>query len=173
MTVKMLTQIVGGRLQPASSALDADLVEVSTVSGNKIEVKEDGLYYSESSLKMEMSNTYATKTSVESTPKVTAYNSSGVLPNVKIFSTVVQANSDGVWTVNYAHVGFTSIPVVTVSGKAVGTAVGDRRFASIAENQPTMTGCSGILLSSSSAGLLAAMTMVTGAGAVSVVAIGV
>ena len=173
MTVKMLTQIVGGRLLPATSALDADLVEISKEIGNKILVKEDGLFYSEDSLKDEIATTYATKTSVSSVPRVTTYGATGVQTNVKIFSTVVQANSDGIWTVDYTHVGFTSIPVVTVSGTAVGTAVGDRRFASLANGQPTKTSCSGILLSSSSAGLLAAMTMVTGSGPVSVVAIGV
>ena len=173
MTVKKLTAIENGRLVPTDLSMDADLIEISKVEGNKIEAKEDGLYYSEASLKIEIGNTYATKVSVESTPKVIAYGSNGVLPNVKIFTTVVQAGSNGAWTVDYSHVGFTNTPVVTVSGRAVGTALGDRRFASLGVNQPTKTSCSGILLSSSSAGLLAAMIMVTGEGQVSVVAIGV
>ena len=173
MTVKQLTEVVNGRLKPSTAVLDADILEVSKEQGNALQVKEDGLYYSEASLKIEIGNTYATKVSVESTPKVIAYGSNGVLPNVKIFTTVVQADSNGAWTVDYSHVGFTNTPVVTVSGRAVGTALGDRRFASLGVNQPTKTSCSGILLSSSSTGSLAAMTMVTGGGKVSVVAIGV
>ena len=172
MTVKKLITIEGGRLVPTDLSMDADLIEISKVEGNKLEAKEDGLYYSEASLKIEIGNTYATKVSVESTPKVIAYDSNGVLPNVKIFTTVVQAGSNGAWTVNYSHVGFTNTPVVTVSGRAVGTALGDRRFASLGVNQPTKTSCSGILLSSSLAGG-STKTMVTGEGQVSVVAIGV
>lgn len=172
MTVKKLTTIEGGRLVPTDLSMDADLIEISKVEGNKLEAKEDGLYYSEASLKIEIGNTYATKVSVESTPKVIAYGSNGVLPNVKIFTTVVQAGSNGAWTVNYSHVGFTNTPVVTVSGRAVGTALGDRRFASLGVDQPTKTSCSGILLSSSLAGG-STKTMVTGEGQVSVVAIGV
>ena len=172
MTVKKLTTIEDGRLVPTDLSMDADLIEISKVEGNKLEAKEDGLYYSEASLKIEIGNTYATKVSVESTPKVIAYGSNGVLPNVKIFTTVVQAGSNGAWTVNYSHVGFTNTPVVTVSGRAVGTALGDRRFASLGVDQPTKTSCSGILLSSSLAGA-STKTMVTGEGQVSVVAIGV
>ena len=172
MTVKKLRKIENGRLVPTDLSMDADLIEISKVEGNKLEAKEDGLYYSEASLKIEIGNTYATKVSVESTPKVIAYGSNGVLPNVKIFTTVVQAGSNGAWTVNYSHVGFTNTPVVTVSGRAVGTALGDRRFASLGVDQPTKTSCSGILLSSSLAGA-STKTMVTGEGQVSVVAIGV
>ena len=172
MTVKKLTTIEGGRLVPTDLSMDADLIEISKVEGNKLEAKEDGLYYSEASLKIEIGNTYATKVSVGSTPKVIEYGSNGVLPNVKIFTTVVQAGSNGAWTVNYSHVGFTNTPVVTVSGRAVGTALGDRRFASLGVDQPTKTSCSGILLSSSLAGG-STKTMVTGEGQVSVVAIGV
>ena len=48
MTVKQLTEIVNGRLKPSTSALDADIIEVSKEQGNALEVKEDGLYYKES-----------------------------------------------------------------------------------------------------------------------------
>lgn len=44
MTVKKLTQILNGRLEPTASKLDADLVELSKTSGNQIQLKEDGLY---------------------------------------------------------------------------------------------------------------------------------
>jgi hypothetical protein len=48
MTVKQLTEIVNGRLKPSTTALDADIIEVSKEQGNALEVKEDGLYYKES-----------------------------------------------------------------------------------------------------------------------------
>ncbi len=48
MTVKKLTTIEGGRLVPTDLSMDADLIEISKVEGNKLEVKEDGLYYKES-----------------------------------------------------------------------------------------------------------------------------
>ena len=48
MTVKQLTEIVNGRLKPSTSALDADILELSKEQGNALEVKEDGLYYKES-----------------------------------------------------------------------------------------------------------------------------
>lgn len=44
MTVKTLTQVVNGRLEPTASQLDADLIEVSKISGNQIQIKEDGLF---------------------------------------------------------------------------------------------------------------------------------
>ena len=48
MTVKKLTTIEGGRLVPTDLSMDADLIEISKVEGNKLEIKEDGLYYKES-----------------------------------------------------------------------------------------------------------------------------
>ena len=48
MTVKKLTIIEDGRLVPTDLSMDADLIEISKVEGNKLEVKEDGLYYKES-----------------------------------------------------------------------------------------------------------------------------
>ena len=47
MTVKKLTIIENGRLVPTDLSMDADLIEISKVEGNKLEVKEDGLYYKE------------------------------------------------------------------------------------------------------------------------------
>lgn len=43
MTIKQLTEIVNGSLTPSSQKLDADLLEISTVSGNALQVTEDGL----------------------------------------------------------------------------------------------------------------------------------
>ena len=48
MTVKKLTIIEDGRLVPTDLSMDADLIEISKVEGNKLKVKEDGLYYKES-----------------------------------------------------------------------------------------------------------------------------
>lgn len=91
---------------------------------------------------------------------------------LKIFSTTVMANSDGVWSVDYSHVGFTTKPVVTATGQATGTDLANRRFASLSPGEPSLTGCVGLLLSSSSVGLLAAMTMVAAEGEVNVIAMG-
>lgn len=153
MTIKQLTTIHNGRLVPTTSAVDADMVEVSKLKGNSLEVKEDGLY-------------------CPSTLQATVYNKEGIVTSPKIFITTVTTNSDGYWTVDYGHVGFTTIPIVTCTGVAVGTGTADKRFASLQPNQPTLTTCSGFLHSSSSAGLLAAMTMVSAAGVVNVTVVG-
>lgn len=100
------------------------------------------------------------------------YKGTTLLPSPKTYTTTVTADADGNWSVDYSHVGFTTIPVVICTGVAVGTALADKRFASLVKDQPTLKGAVGYLHSSSSAGLLAAMTMVAGAGVVHVVAIG-
>lgn len=106
-------------------------------------------------------------------PETPLYGDTGVLAkSPKIFTTVAVANADGDWSVDYSHVGFTQVPMVTATGQTVGTAVSDRRFASLGVDQPTKTGCSGQLASATSAGLLAAMTLVAGAGNVNIIAIG-
>lgn len=153
MTVKQLTKVENGRLVPTTEAVDADIVEVSREQGNSLVIREDGLYCPSALL-------------------ATVYNSTGVVTNPKIFITTVVADSDGVWSVDYSHVGFTTIPVVTCSGVAIGTALADKRFASLQKDQPTLTTCAGYLHSSSSAGLLAAMTMVAAAGTVQITAVG-
>lgn len=267
MTVKKLTKIENGRLTPTDLSMDADLIEISTIEGNKLEIKEDGLYYKERSVidglesdgetigikdygidPKKISKISSTASSTEVTPETlqsledhlanlygfiqrlkgeysgsplyslqalsdgytalqeqlvrdyyskssvddslslkvdkvdlesyplsptTLYGSSGILStSPKIFTGVAVANSDGDWSIDYSSVGFTQVPVVTVSGQTIGTNLGDRRFASLGIGQPTLTSCSGKLLSSSSAGLLAAMTMVAAGGNVNVVAIG-
>lgn len=106
-------------------------------------------------------------------PETLLYGSRGVLvKSPKIFTAVVVANSNGDWSVDYSHVGFTQVPIVTATGQSVGTASADRRFASLGPNQPTKTGCSGKLATASSAGLLAAMLLLSGSGNVSITAIG-
>ena len=154
-TITQLTEIVNGSLVPSNKKLDGSLVQISTNVGNKLSVAEDGLYCPSALL-------------------ATVYNSTGVVTNPKIFITTVVANSEGVWSVNYSHVGFTTIPVVTCSGVAIGTATADKRFASLQKNQPTLTTCAGYLhsSSSSSAGLLANMTMIAAAGTVQITAVG-
>lgn len=258
MTVKKLTTIENGRLVPTDIPVDADLLEVSKLEGNKIQVKEDGLYFKERLVKdgleytgeylgiedysidlKKIAKTSSTASSTEVTPdtlqsleehlanlygyvqslkadkidleaystiietnntidsKITTYDqnvainkfrlksepisttavygASGVLStSPKIFIGYTTANSGGDWSIDFSHVGFTEIPTVVAMGQNVGTALADKRFASLNQNQPTKTGCSGKLLSSSSssASLLAAMTMVHGAGPVHIVAIG-
>ena len=303
MTVKKLTIIEDGRLVPTDLSMDADLIEISKVEGNKLEIKEDGLYYKERIVidglesdgetigikdygidPKKISRISSTASSTEVTPdtlqsleehlanlygyvqrlkgevtensgstlyslqalsdgyeslqerlvreyynkdsvndslslkadkidleaystiietnntidsKITTYDqnvainkfrlksepisttavydASGILStSPKIFIGNTTANSGGDWSIDFSHVGFTEIPMVVAMGKNVGTASADRRFASLNQNQPTKTGCSGKLLSSasSSAGLLATMTMVHGAGPVNIVAIG-
>ena len=152
-TITQLTEIVNGSLVPSNKKLDGSLVQISTNVDNKLSVAEDGLYCPSALL-------------------ATVYNSTGVVTNPKIFITTVVANRDGVWSVDYSHVGFTKIPVVTCSGIAIGAALADKRFASLQKDQPTLTTCAGYLHSSSSTGLLTAMTMVAAAGAVQITAIG-
>lgn len=154
MTIKQLTKIVNGRLVPSDNDLDADVIEISMEKGNILEAKEDGLF-------------------CKFTPYLYTTDSTTTINKPpKIFVGVAVANGDGDWSINYSHVGFTTIPMVTATGQAIGTAAADRRFATLGVGQPTLTGCSGRLASASSAGLLAAMTMVSAAGNVNVIAIG-
>ena len=126
------------------------------------------------SLEEHLSNLYTKIQLLKENPKTTTlYSTTGVAStSPKIFIGVAVANSNGDWSIDYSSVGFTQVPVVTISGQTVGTNTGDRRFASLGINQPTLTSCSGKLLSSSSAGLLAATTMITAGGNVNVIAIG-
>ena len=48
MTVNTLTKIEKKKINKTNHSIDADLIEISKVEGNKLEVKEDGLYYKES-----------------------------------------------------------------------------------------------------------------------------
>lgn len=43
MTIKQLTEIVNGSLTPSNQKLDADLIEISSTSGNALQVSEDGI----------------------------------------------------------------------------------------------------------------------------------
>lgn len=96
----------------------------------------------------------------------------GSITNPKMFSTIVQA-SDGLWSVDYSSAGFNSILSVHATAEDVGTAVGDRRIACISKDSITPTGCSGRFMSADSAGLLAAMTLVSGgSGRVHILVIG-
>lgn len=103
---------------------------------------------------------------------ITTRNSTGLLSGVKIFIGKAKANSDGIWSVDYSSTGFTEVPLVFGTGITTGGDLADRRFVSLNSNH-TITNCSGVLLSSSSVGLLAAMTMVVAAGDLNILAIGV
>lgn len=298
MTVKKLTTIENGRLVPTDLPVDADLLEVSKLEGNKIQVKEDGLYFKErlvkdgleytgeylgiedysidlkkiaktssaasslevtpetvqsleehlanlygfvqrlkaevtgnvnnslqtlntnyANLQSKLLNDYYTKTSIDTSlsnkvnnvtlgsysttlntnatidskisaydsniasnkyrlksdpiPVTTLYKSSGIYTtSPKIFTGIATANSSGEWSIDYTSAGFTEIPAVFATGVSVGTASGDRRFATINFEQPTLNSCSGKLASAASAGLLAAMLLVSAEGTVQVIAIG-
>lgn len=105
----------------------------------------------------------------------THYDSAGIVQNVKQFHTVVSVTgAGGVFTVNYEHVGFTRILNVQVTAEASGTALADRRLADIKLNGVTTSQLTGDIMSASSAGLLAAMTLVeAGAGKLHITVTGV
>lgn len=301
MTIKKLTKIENGRLVPTNLSIDADLIEISTIEGNKLEIKEDGLYYKErivadglesdgetiyikdyginpkkiskisstyssaevtpetlqsledhlanlyglvqrlkgnvvenhdnvnnnlqslntsyielqesllrdyytkQSIDVSLSNkvnkttldqystTLSTNTTIDSKisaydnniasnkyrlksnpiPVTTLYKSSGIYTtSPKIFTGIATANSSGEWSIDYTSAGFTEIPAVFATGVSVGTASGDRRFATINFGQPTLNSCSGKLASATSAGFLATMLLVSAEGTVQVIAIG-
>lgn len=96
---------------------------------------------------------------------------SGPVQNPKMFATTVNG-VNGTWSVDYSSAGFTSIIGVYVTPIAVGTDAANRRIADVAYNSITTTGCSGNLMSATSAGLLAAMTLVSSSGEVQVLVIG-
>lgn len=243
MTIKTMMEVVNGRIVLTDKALDADKIELSINPLNKLQVKEDGLFYDESFLQTEIDNLDAklldfnnkfegqvealdnkldtefyTKTAVDTTvetlvPKtsltnyynkeeaqnlvvfgIDTHHSTNIEPvfakkadikeqailykgenkvgPCKIFTAQVQANSDGLWSVDYTHMGFTVPPIVTCSGVATGTAAADKRIASINKDGASTTGVGGHLHSTSSAGLLAAMTMISSPGPVNVIAVG-
>lgn len=109
---------------------------------------------------------------VETRLETGMHTTNGTVTNPKMFSAVVNA-SDGEWSVDYSSAGFNSVLSVHVTAEAVGTAAGDRRIACISKDSITTTGCSGKFMSADSAGLLAAMTLVSGgSGRVHVLVIG-
>lgn len=91
----------------------------------------------------------------------TYYDSKGIVQNVKQFHAVISVTSaGGSFTCNYSHVGFTRILNVQVTAEASGSALADRKLADIKLDGVTTTQLDGHLMSASSAGLLAAMTLV-------------
>ena len=92
---------------------------------------------------------------------VTFYDDNGVVENVKQYCTVISLTAAlGEFSINYAHVGFTRILNVQLTGEASGTALADRRLADVKLNGVSTTKLDGHFMSASSAGLLAAMTLV-------------
>lgn len=80
---------------------------------------------------------------------------------------------EGEWSIDYSDKGFTTFVNVYFYSIAKGTALADRTIPTLKQGQPTLTSCSGYLMSASSAGLLAAMTLVNGSGPVRVIVEGV
>lgn len=105
------------------------------------------------------------------TTNTTLYNGSEEVMEAKIFTTIVNA-TDGVWSVDYSHVGFTEIFSINATGQATGNTLASRNIACIGDVAATLTGASGNLMSATSTGLLAAMTLVNGAGRVHVTVFG-
>lgn len=91
------------------------------------------------------------------------YDENGPVTNVKTFVTTLSVSklSSGSFSVDYSHVGFSRIINVQVSAEASGDSISDRRLVFISHNSVTTTGLSGVLLSSTSAGLLVGVTLVT------------
>ena len=156
---------------------------IDSFNNEKVDKSTLGSYYTKEQVNSKVDTSISTydsdvafnKYRLKSEPLSTAslYNATSIATSSpKIFAATAVANSDGDWSIDYSHVGFTQIPIVTATGQSAGTALGDKRFASLNAGQPTKTGCSGKLVSSSSAGLLAAMTMVNGAGTLNIIAIG-
>lgn len=111
-------------------------------------------------------------TAVESQVNTTLYTPTGLVSHPKIFTAVVDG-SGGEWSADYSTAGFLTVISVQATAEAVGSAAGDRRLACITQNSVTTTGCSGKFISADSAGLLAAMTLVSGgSGKVYVTVIG-
>lgn len=105
------------------------------------------------------------------TTNTTLYNGSQEIMEAKIFTTIVNA-TDGVWSVDYSHVGFSEIFSVNATGQATGNTLASRNIACIGDTTATLTGASGNLMSATSSGLLAAMTLVNGTGRVHVTVFG-
>lgn len=78
---------------------------------------------------------------------------------------------NGDWSVDYSSAGFTKPPYVSATGHASGSSAGSRNFACVRTNTITATGCAGGYSEANSAGLLAAMVMVSGSGPVDIIAV--
>lgn len=92
------------------------------------------------------------------------YTPEGLVRSPKEFNAVVEA-SGGAWTCNYAIANFTKIHCIQVTAISTGGGA-DRKIASIGPTPPSLTGCSGVMMSATSAGLLAAMTLLNASGEV-------
>lgn len=107
---------------------------------------------------------------------VALYNQSGLISGVpKIWVGYANPNSSGIWTVNFASAGFTTIPFVMVCSANLGTAPADRNFASVNTLSTTTTTATGGVSNAVTTGLLVA-TVLTNASTstpVMIMAIGV
>ena len=92
-----------------------------------------------------------------------------ILDSVEFYEKVTVLD-DGAWSVDYSFINFKKIISVTALGINVGTTTSSRRYISI--NEPSLTGVSGMMVSSSSLGLLAAVTLVPANGSFYLTVIG-
>lgn len=94
------------------------------------------------------------------------YDANGVIEQVKEFIGTAVAGSDGAWTIDYSHVGFTKIIGAVATAVSTGPDSADRKIVTFNVNNPTLTSCQGRVMSATSAGLLAAMTLLNSSGRV-------
>lgn len=113
---------------------------------------------------------YALKTDLRDATQITINGE--VISGLKKFVFEVDA-VDGTWFVDYADKGFTRFVNVDFYSIANGTGTADRTIPTLKQGQPTLTSCEGYLMSATSAGLLAAMTLVNASGKVRVTVEGV
>lgn len=87
--------------------------------------------------------------------------------NIKQFHTTVNA-VDGAWSCDYSAAGFTKILAIQATGQASDTSLSSRTIAGLGNVEPTLTSCSGVLMSATSGGLLAVTTLISASGKVHV-----
>ena len=155
--------------------IEGKLQETTVDSGTSLSISDhiNNIYSILSKIKKDSSfsnDTYDIVRREDLNKTASVYRDGVLIEQPKIILQEVSTNDDGIWTVDYSYLNLTENPIILATGITAGDKVADRRFASV--NTISPTSCSGILLSSSSAGLLAAMTMVTGKGSLMVAVIG-
>ena len=109
--------------------------------------------------------TAAARTALEIPVGPTVYNASGVVTAAKVFIGTATTASNGTWSINYSHVGFTEILGAVATSEALSTGVGERTLTTLSPGNPTMTSCAGVVVTSTGAGLLAAVALTNANGA--------
>ena len=103
----------------------------------------------------------------------TIYSTSGQISNPKIFTATIITTENGIWSVDYSHVGFREVYSVTCVGISNGMALADKTLICVDKGGLTTTACSGRMMSATSAGLLVAMTLVEAKGSLCLTVYGV